>query len=161
MQPQKLYQFFLFLLVFLILIVDGFSQAEERKGRRRRRLRRRNGQQRGPRRIRHAGQKSRLEFVRRRLTAYKRINETEDGKIRLVDGRAEWEDKYWMDNLFCYGTEKKLVDCRHDGWGRHDCENDEAAGVVCEQHPVVTTQSPTTSPPLKDAPKPIKKDSLL
>lgn len=36
-----------------------------------------------------------------------------------------------MDNLFCDGFEKELALCRFDGWGRHDCDSTEAAGVVC------------------------------
>ena len=35
----------------------------------------------------------------------------------------------WMDNMYCYGTEKSLSDCRFDGWGKHDCERTEAAGM--------------------------------
>lgn len=39
--------------------------------------------------------------------------------------------KYWMDNLYCTGKEKELAECRFDGWGNSDCEDSEAAGVVC------------------------------
>ncbi|XP_037784420.1 lysyl oxidase homolog 3A-like isoform X1 [Penaeus monodon] len=53
---------------------------------------------------------------------------------------------YWMDNLFCYGTEEKLSECRFDGWGTHDCELDESAGVVCETHFSTTTVAPTLPP---------------
>jgi len=52
----------------------------------------------------------------------------------------------WMDNLYCYGTEKRLDRCRFDGWGAHDCERTEAAGVVCTPHPPSTTTTTTTTP---------------
>ncbi|CRK93633.1 CLUMA_CG007163, isoform A [Clunio marinus] len=39
--------------------------------------------------------------------------------------------KFWMDNLYCTGQEKQLSQCRFDGWGQSDCEQSEAAGVVC------------------------------
>jgi len=51
----------------------------------------------------------------------------------------------WMDNLYCYGTEDRLDECRFDGWGKNDCERVEAAGVKCEQHPPSTTTSTTTT----------------
>lgn len=51
-----------------------------------------------------------------------------------------------MDNLFCMGTEKNLTQCKFDGWGIHDCEKDEAAGVVCRSHFASTTQTPTLPP---------------
>ncbi|GIX75534.1 lysyl oxidase homolog 2A [Caerostris extrusa] len=44
----------------------------------------------------------------------------------------EEEKKIWMDNLYCEGHEKRLQNCRFDGWGIHDCSASEAAGVVCE-----------------------------
>lgn len=37
-----------------------------------------------------------------------------------------------MDNLYCSGREKNLTDCHFDGWGNHDCEHTEIAGVVCK-----------------------------
>lgn len=39
--------------------------------------------------------------------------------------------KYWMDNIYCDGTEQELSKCRFDGWGSSDCESGEAAGVIC------------------------------
>ena len=38
--------------------------------------------------------------------------------------------KVWMDNLYCYGTEKNLTESHFDGWGVHDCESTETAGLV-------------------------------
>lgn len=52
----------------------------------------------------------------------------------------------WMDNLYCYGTEKELDRCRFDGWGVHDCDRSEAAGVRCKQPPALETTSTTTTP---------------
>lgn len=47
--------------------------------------------------------------------------------------------KFWMDNLYCTGRERNLTDCHFDGWGNHDCEPTEIAGVVCKL-PVKTSR---------------------
>ncbi|XP_014606671.1 PREDICTED: lysyl oxidase homolog 2 [Polistes canadensis] len=39
--------------------------------------------------------------------------------------------RYWMDNIYCDGTEEELSKCRFDGWGNSDCDSNEAAGVIC------------------------------
>ena len=55
-------------------------------------------------------------------------------------------DTIWMDNVYCYGTEKRLEDCRFEGWGIHDCDRTEAAGVRCKPHPPPSTTTTTTTP---------------
>ncbi|KAF5291677.1 hypothetical protein FQA39_LY14314 [Lamprigera yunnana] len=39
--------------------------------------------------------------------------------------------QFWMDNVYCDGSEDDITSCRFDGWGSHDCEAHEAAGVIC------------------------------
>ncbi|KYM87355.1 Lysyl oxidase like protein 3 [Atta colombica] len=39
--------------------------------------------------------------------------------------------RYWMDNVYCDGSEIELAKCRFDGWGISDCGSNEAAGVIC------------------------------
>ncbi|VDD81743.1 unnamed protein product [Mesocestoides corti] len=41
--------------------------------------------------------------------------------------------KYFMDNVRCLGNETRLIDCKFDGWARHDCAENEDAGVQCAQ----------------------------
>lgn len=46
-----------------------------------------------------------------------------------------------LDNLFCTGTEARLVDCFHNGINVHNCAHTEDAGVGCGgtylgQHPI-------------------------
>ena len=38
----------------------------------------------------------------------------------------------WLDNLHCTGSETHLVNCRHNGFGMHDCRHYEDAGLFCE-----------------------------
>ncbi|XP_064894307.1 scavenger receptor cysteine-rich type 1 protein M130-like [Columba livia] len=37
----------------------------------------------------------------------------------------------WIDDIACNGTESALSDCTHAGWGEHDCNDNEVAGVTC------------------------------
>lgn len=36
-----------------------------------------------------------------------------------------------MDNVHCNGDETDLTECRHNGWGRHNCVHQEDAGACC------------------------------
>ena len=42
--------------------------------------------------------------------------------------------KYWLDDVACTGSETKLADCGHAGWGVENCTHAERAGVVCKRN---------------------------
>ncbi len=37
----------------------------------------------------------------------------------------------WMDDVACNGTETRIQDCWHRGWGVHDCSHSEDVGIRC------------------------------
>ena len=39
--------------------------------------------------------------------------------------------RIWLDNLYCTGTESFIGDCRHNGWGVHNCVHREDISIAC------------------------------
>uniref|UniRef100_A0A3Q3K369 SRCR domain-containing protein n=1 Tax=Monopterus albus TaxID=43700 RepID=A0A3Q3K369_MONAL len=44
---------------------------------------------------------------------------------------GEGTEKIWLDDVNCSGSERSLAECRHRGFGTHDCGHGEDAGVIC------------------------------
>ncbi len=38
----------------------------------------------------------------------------------------------WLDVVSCFGIEQSIMDCRHRGFGVHNCGHGEDASAVCE-----------------------------
>ena len=39
--------------------------------------------------------------------------------------------KIWLDDVKCRGSEVRLEECFHNGWGTHSCTHEDDAGVKC------------------------------
>ncbi|XP_037541065.1 deleted in malignant brain tumors 1 protein [Nematolebias whitei] len=52
-------------------------------------------------------------------------------KYKAFYGRGH--DQVWLDDVECIGHEKSLSDCPHRGFGEHDCDHNEDAGVLCSE----------------------------
>lgn len=57
------------------------------------------------------------------------------------------EGTFWMKDLFCDGSEKRLSNCRFDHWDNTECDQSEVAGVICSNKTsfVGVSKKPTVS----------------
>ena len=53
----------------------------------------------------------------------------------------------WLDNVQCAEREQRLDRCPSHGWGVHNCDHHEDAGVICSPHLTATTPSPPPDQP--------------
>ena len=44
----------------------------------------------------------------------------------------------WLDDVHCVGDEESIAECRHAGFGSHNCRHTEDVGVVCKHTPIAT-----------------------
>ncbi|XP_058789027.1 uncharacterized protein LOC131662991 [Phymastichus coffea] len=47
-------------------------------------------------------------------------------------GNMDPPESFMVDQLKCRGNESTIRECDFDGWGNHNCEPEEAVGVVCK-----------------------------
>ena len=43
-----------------------------------------------------------------------------------------------LDGVMCAGTERHLAECAHKGWGVHNCQHKDDAGVMCNAGKLTT-----------------------
>ena len=58
----------------------------------------------------------------------------------LTTGFRNGAGQIWLDEVTCSGTEARLVDCDHFGFGFHNCDHSEDAGVNCLESVSTCTQ---------------------
>ena len=39
---------------------------------------------------------------------------------------------FFLDDVGCTGKETSIAECSHNGWFKHNCDNNEHAGVFCQ-----------------------------
>ena len=53
------------------------------------------------------------------------------GAVALTTGFTNGVGQIWLSDVRCRGTETRLTDCTHSGFGVHSCTHLEDAGVRC------------------------------
>ncbi|XP_029984977.1 deleted in malignant brain tumors 1 protein-like [Sphaeramia orbicularis] len=57
---------------------------------------------------------------------------------------GEGSEPIWLDDVACSGSESSLTECRHRGFGTHNCGHGEDAGVICSASQVRLVGSGST-----------------
>ena len=52
---------------------------------------------------------------------------------RAGAGRGDEAQPIWIDQINCPNGAASILDCEHNGWGEHNCEHREDAGVKCRR----------------------------
>ena len=75
--------------------------------------------------------------------------------VGLSVGPDATSDDFWLSQLVCAGTETRIVDCNHAGWGNENCLSDQSIAVECSGFveeikgyvaKTCTTNSPSANP---------------
>ena len=61
------------------------------------------------------------------IVACRQLGLTFSRIVRTLRGSGQ----IWLDNLSCSGTETRLIDCEHNGFGFHNCIHANDAGLIC------------------------------
>nr|XP_020664397.1 deleted in malignant brain tumors 1 protein-like isoform X2 [Pogona vitticeps] len=66
-------------------------------------------------------------------------------KVAINAQFDEGSGSIFMDDIQCQGQERSLEECSHPGWGVHNCQHKEDAGVICAEMFPTTTENPASS----------------
>lgn len=74
-----------------------------------------------------------------------RVGQTLHRKYSVYTYSMPSYTRIWLDGVQCTGSESNIADCRHRGWGVHDCNHQDDVSIACYDNTTVSPPAESTT----------------